>query len=313
MKRKDPKKPWKNIFPAIAVPFNKDYSINEGELRQYVRWLANIDGIDGLVCNGHTGEITSLNRGEKARVTEIVAEEVGDQVLVISGIAGDEGTLDAIDRAKEMQAVGADGILLMPPHIWLRFGMKPESPVKYFREVGAAIDMGIIIHQYPYDCKAFYPANMVLEMAKISNVKALKCGIRHMGIYERDVRTFREKAPKLTILSCMDEYLVTSFYIGVDGALVGFGGLIPELITQAWKAVQANDFVKIRKLQSKIFPVTQAVYQVGQPSGEAHARLKEALRQRGIFSSALMRPPVMPISDQEKKDVAAALKAAGLK
>ena len=313
MKRKDPKKPWRNVFPAIPIPLNKDYSLNERELREYVRWLARIDGIDGIVCNGHTGEITSLNQAEKRRVTEIVVEEVGNEVLVISGIAGDEGTLDAIDRAKEMQEVGADGILLMPPHIWLRFGMKRESPVRYFQDIAKAIDMGIIIHQYPFDCKAFYPVEMVLEMAKIPNVKALKCGIRQMAIYERDVGILRKKAPRLTILSCMDEYLVSSLYIGVDGALVGFGGLIPELITEAWKAVQANDFVRTRKLQSKIFPIAQAVYQIGQPSGEAHARLKEALRQRGIFSSALMRPPVMPISDQEKKAITLALREAGLK
>jgi 4-hydroxy-tetrahydrodipicolinate synthase len=313
MKGKDPKKPWRNIFPAIPIPLHKDYSLNERELREYVRWLAKIDGIDGIVCNGHTGEITSLNQAEKRRVAEIVAEEVGDKVLTISGIAGDEGTLDAIDRAREMQEVGADGILLMPPHIWLRFGMKRESPVKYFKDISQAIDMGIIIHQYPFDCKAFYPVEMVLEMAKIPNVKALKCGIRQMAVYERDVGILRKKAPKLTILSCMDEYLVSSLYIGVDGALVGFGGLIPELITEAWKAVQANDFVRTRRLQSKIFPLAQAVYQIGQPSGEAHARLKEALRQRGIFSSALMRPPVMPISDQEKKAITLALREAGLK
>ena len=313
MKGKDPKKPWRNIFPAIPIPLHKDYSLNERELREYVRWLAKIDGIDGIVCNGHTGEITSLNQAEKRRVTEIVAEEVGDKVLTISGIAGDEGTLDAIDRAREMQEVGADGILLMPPHVWLRFGMKRESPVKYFKDISQAIDMGIIIHQYPFDCKAFYPVEMVLEMAKIPNVKALKCGIRQMAVYERDVGILRKKAPKLTILSCMDEYLVSSLYIGVDGALVGFGGLIPELITEAWKAVQANDFVRTRRLQSKIFPLAQAVYQIGQPSGEAHARLKEALRQRGIFSSALMRPPVMPISDQEKKAITLALREAGLK
>jgi 4-hydroxy-tetrahydrodipicolinate synthase len=313
MKKKDAGKPWKNIFPAIPIPLNKDYSINERELREYVRWLAKIDGIDGIVVNGHTGEITSLNREEKRRVTEIVVEEVGDKVLVISGIAGDEGTLDAIDRSLEVQAVGADGILLMPPHIWLRFGMKRESPVRYFRDIARAIDMGIIIHQYPFDCKAYYPVEMVLEMAKIPNVKTLKCGIRQMAVYERDVKIFREKAPQMTILSCMDEYLVSSLYIGVDGALVGFGGLIPELITEVWKAVQANDFVKTRKLQAKIFPLAQAVYQIGQPSGEAHARLKEALRQRGIFSSALMRPPVVPISDSEKKEITRALKAAGLK
>ncbi len=30
---------FKTIFPAISVPLNDDYSINEKELRVYLRWL----------------------------------------------------------------------------------------------------------------------------------------------------------------------------------------------------------------------------------------------------------------------------------
>ncbi len=75
---------WKTIFPAICIPLHDDYSINEPELRRYVRWLASFDEIGGLVCNGHTGEITSLSRAERKRVVEIVADEVGEQVMIIS-------------------------------------------------------------------------------------------------------------------------------------------------------------------------------------------------------------------------------------
>jgi 4-hydroxy-tetrahydrodipicolinate synthase len=46
--------------------------------------------------------------------------------------------------------------------------------------------------------------------------------------------------------------------------------------------------------------MAEAIYGIGQPSGEAHARMKEALRQRNVFSSALMRPPVLPLSGEEK-------------
>ena len=48
-------KSWRNIFPATCLPLTEDYHINEPELRAYVRWLADFDLIDGLVCNGHTG------------------------------------------------------------------------------------------------------------------------------------------------------------------------------------------------------------------------------------------------------------------
>ena len=298
---------WENIFPAICVPLNSDYSINEKELRKYVSWLATFDEIDGLVCNGHTGEITSFNREERSRITKIVADEVGDRLMVISDVSAD-GTLEAIEHAKDAQKAGADGILLMPPHVWLRFGMKPEAPVRLFERVASAIDIGIIIHLYPYNTKAFYPVETILEMAKIKQVKALKMGTRNMPLYERDIRILRRRAPNLSILTCHDEFLLSSMYVGVDGALVGFAGCIPELITEAWKAVKNNDFVKTRELEDKIFPITEAIYGIGEPSGEAHARMKEALYQRSIFTSPLMREPVLPLSDAEKEKVRQALK-----
>jgi len=298
---------WQNIFPATCTPLNEDYSVNEGELRRYVRWLASFELIDGLVCNGHTGEITSFNPEERKRITQIVAGEVGDQVAVISGVSA-EGTFEAIDHARDAQEAGAAGILLMPPHTWLRFGMKQEAVIKYFRDVAEAIDIGIIIHLYPFGTKAFYPVETVIELARIPNVKTLKMGTRHMALYERDVRILRRKAPELSILTCMDEFILSSMYVGVDGALIGFGACIPELITEAWKAVKANDFVRTRELQEQIFPMAEAIYGIGEPSGDAHARMKEALKQRGVFSSALMRPPLLPLSEEEKAKVSAAIR-----
>ena len=52
-------KTFKTIFPAVSVPLNDDYSINEPEFRAYLRWIKSFygKGIEGLVCNGHTGEI----------------------------------------------------------------------------------------------------------------------------------------------------------------------------------------------------------------------------------------------------------------
>lgn len=300
---------WTDIFPATCLPLNDDYSVNEGELRRYVRWLAGIDQIRGLVCNGHTGEITSLSPAERRRVTQVIASEVSGDVLVISGVSA-EGTLEAIEHAQAAQDAGADGILLMPPHNWLRFGMKPETPVRFFERVAEAIDIGIVIHLYPAATKAFYPAETVIEMARIPNVKALKTGTRHMALYERDCRLFRRRVPQLSLLTCHDESLLSSMYVGVDGALIGFAGCIPELICEAWRAVKAGDFARTRQLQDRIFPMAEAIYGIGQPSGEAHARMNEALYQRGVFSTPLMREPVLPLDEAEKAEVRAALQAA---
>lgn len=305
------KRKYKNIYPAISVPLNDDYSINEKELREYVSWLASIDGIDGLVTNGHTGEITSFNREERKKVTEIVADEVGDKVKIISGVSC-EGTIEAKEHAADAQDAGADGILLMPPHSWLRFGMSEDSPLEFFKDVASAIDIDIIIHLYPYGTKAFYPVETIIEMSKIENVKCLKMGTRDFAVYERDLNILRKEVPELSILTCHDEYLLSSMYPGVDGALIGFGGCIPEIITEAWEYVKEENLTKAKQIQKKILPMAAAIYGIGQPSGEAHARLKYTLYKRGIFSSPLMRKPVLPIKENEQQTVENVLMEIGL-
>ena len=301
-------KNWKTIFPAISIPLNDDYSINEAELRPYVRWLASFDEIGGLVCNGHTGEITSLTRAERARVVEIVAEEVGDRLTIISGI-NCENTQESIEMAREAKEAGADGILLMPPHMWLRFGMHPDAPFEYVKDVAEGADIDIIIHLYPATSKAFYPVETLIKMAtEIEHVKCIKMGTRVTAIYENDIRQLREHAPDVSLITCHDETLLTSMFPGMDGALIGFAGCIPELITEAWKAMKAGDFQKIRQYDDLIFPISKAIYGGGQPSGEAHARMKEALVQRGVFTSALMRKPVLPLDQEEKDGITQGLK-----
>jgi 4-hydroxy-tetrahydrodipicolinate synthase len=306
-------KSWKNIFPAVCVPLNDDYSINETEFRSYLRWLTSFNLIDGIVTNGHTGEISSFRPFERDTVTRIAAEEVGSKATIISGVSA-EGTIETIEHAQAAQKAGADGILLMPPHTWLRFGMKQEAVVRYFQDVAAAIDIGIIIHLYPFNSKAFYNVETVLQLAKIPNVKALKMGTRNMALYERDLRILRKQAPALSILTCQDEFIVSSMFPhpGVDGALIGFGCCIPELITAAWGACKQDDFSKARVWQDKIFPVAQAIYGIGEPTADAHARMKEVIKQRGIFKSALMRLPVLPLSTDDKKQVSNALAEAGV-
>lgn len=69
--------PWAGVNAAILCPFHSDESIDEPGLSVYAAELATTEGLKGLTCNGHTGEIMSLRPDERARVTRIVVEAVG--------------------------------------------------------------------------------------------------------------------------------------------------------------------------------------------------------------------------------------------
>jgi 4-hydroxy-tetrahydrodipicolinate synthase len=110
----------------------------------------------------------------------------------------------------------------------------------------------------------------------------------------------------------MDEYLFPTFVHQMDGTLVGCASLIPELTFELMDAMQADDLPRGRRANERIWPVKEAVYGAGEPSGDAHARMKEGLALRGLFRSPLARPPVLPPSAEEVAAMKAALEASGV-
>ena len=304
-------KKWSGVYPAVLLPFEDDYSIDEQGFRELLRWLAGHDGIEGVVVNGHTGEINFLLPEERAEVVRIAADELNGEIPVISGVSA-EGTIEAVQHAKAVEAAGGDGILLMPPHSWLRFGKEPEQALSYFRDVAEAVDISIVVHQYPKHTKAYYPIDLLLEIVSIPNVEVVKIGTREMAQYEVDVKSLKTSAPDVSILTCHDEYLLPSLIYGIDGALVGFASFVPDLIVSLVRAVERQDLQEAVEINDHLYELKQAVYEMGEPSAAAHARMKEAMYQRGLIPSPLARPPVTPLGQSEKEDIRRGLASVSL-
>lgn len=302
---------YKGILPALQVPFQSDLSIDEAELRRFTQWLVSHQGIGGLVTNGHTGEVFALTAEQRARVTRIVAEEAKGKVPVVSGVCC-EGITDAVEHARMARDAGASAILLMPPHGWLRFGMQqPDNVVDYFRAVGEGSGLDIIVHIYPAWTRASYSFETLAALAKLPHVKCMKIGTRDMNKYARDIRTIREADPSVTILTCHDEYLLASMIQGVDGALVGFASFIPQKIIDLYAAVQAGDLKTAQAIQAQINPLKDVVYGGGEPTGDAHARMKIAMSLAGILKSATVQPPTRLPEGAALQAIEAAVKGAG--
>ncbi|MFX8137393.1 hypothetical protein ABTL00_19400, partial [Acinetobacter baumannii] len=88
---------------------------------------------------------------------------------------------------------------------------------------------------------ASFSSELLAELARLDHVQAFKIGTREMNKYARDLKAIRAAAPHKALLTCHDEYLLASMVQGVDGALVGFASLIPDLIHDLFAAVVAGD------------------------------------------------------------------------
>ena len=169
--------------------------IDEAELRRFSRWLAGFEGVNGLVTNGHTGEVFSFTARERAEVTRIVVDAVEGSVPVISGLAC-EGIRDGVEHAEMAREAGADGLLVMPFHHWLRFGHRPQHVIDYFTALGEASGLNLVVHVYPRGRRRATVPIFWGELGRIPWVTCFKVGTREMSQYARDIASIRENAPR---------------------------------------------------------------------------------------------------------------------
>ncbi len=306
--------PWSGVFAATLCAFHDDESIDEAGLRDYFAELCEVEGIKGLTCNGHTGEIMSLRPAERARVIEIAvaaARASSRDVKVISGVSA-EGSLEAIDHAVAAKAAGADAILLMPPHHWLRFGRSAQTAVGFMEDVAAGADVPIVVHQYPAWTKAGYTLDEMLAMVRIPQVECIKMGTRDMARWLYDYEQLKAAAPNVSIITCHDEFLLPTLLEAADGALIGFAGFAPELMVDVVHAALDGDLAGAKRAQQMVAPLARIIYNFGEPGCGAHQRMKTARWLMGKFASPHFRRPVRPLAREQVERIADQLEAIGL-
>lgn len=299
----------RGLNPAPVTPFTRDGAVDYAAIQRLGSWLASVDGVKSLTVLGHAGEGTFLERDEQFKVIEAFRKAVDDKLPIIAGITL-EGTQVAAEEAKRAVAAGASAGLVYPSHGWLRFGYQKGAPQDKYKAIHEASGLPLILFQYPDATKCTYDLETQLDIAALPGVFAMKNGVRNMKRWDREIPVIRKERPDLQILTCHDEYLLHTMF-DVDGALVGYGCIAPEPLVEMIKAGKAKDYRKARELHDRLLPVTANVYHRGSHM-EGTVALKWALVARGILEHATVRSPLLPLAEGAEKEIAAAMRSAGL-
>jgi 4-hydroxy-tetrahydrodipicolinate synthase len=300
----------KGVIPAIILPLNPDYSIDEQGFRRHIRRVSRLKGVTGIVCNAHASEVTLLTREERKRVLQIVCEEVNGKVPVIAGAYG-ESTRTVIECAQDAKKGGADAILIMPPFSFTWGATQyPEVVFKYFSDIDRAVDSPFVIFQYAHWTNCNYDCGTLRNLAKIKNFIAIKNAVNDPRRYEEEYRTLKAARPEISFLNANDVQLLSYFSIGSDGTLVGYACLAPELIVRLYEAVRKGNLKEAMKINDDMYPLTRAIY--SHPRLYWHTRIKEALVMMGEIKCAAARPFLPAISNEERRNIQKALIQCGL-
>ena len=308
---------WKNkiqlegVIPATLIAFDEDFQIDEKASRKHIRKCALTPRISAVTVNGHSSEIHACSFDEQKKILNFSLDEIGDIVPVINGVYAD-GSIEAAKIAKMSDTNGASALLCFPPQSMSMGGhLRPEMAVEHFSRIADATDLPLICFNYPSSGNLSYPFETLLELfEKVPTIKAIKDWSNEPMLHERHIKTFQNLPNPVNVLTTHSSWLMSSLVMGAKGLLSGAGSVIASLQVDLFFSIKNKDLETAQKINEKIYPLVQAFY--APPFLDMHNRMKETLVLLGIMDKAVVRPPLMKLSEKEINSLRQAISLSGL-
>src|SRR5215510_13217379 len=299
----------RGVIPAVLLPFDSDLAIDEVSFRKHLRDVAAVDGLSAITINAHSTEVASCSFDEQRRVLDVTQDEIGDRLPLVHGIWAD-GSLEAARIARMAAAGGASALLVFPPAPFT-MGQNADMALAHFSRIADACDLPLIAFQYPLATGQGYRQDTLLKLCdEVPTLRAIKDWSNNVPQHEWHVRTLQALPRPVNVLSTHSAWLFSSLVLGCNGLLSGSGSVIADLQARLFRAVQSNDLAEARRLNDRIYPTARVFY--ADPFVDMHNRMKEALVLLGKLPRAVVRPPLVKISDAEIARIRDALIEAGL-
>ena len=273
---------------ALVTPFQRDLSLDEATLRKLVR--RQIDaGINFLVPCGTTGESPTLTRDEHLRVVEITVEEAKGKVPVLAG-AGGYNTHEVIELARDIQRLGADGILSVTPYY-----NKPtqEGLYQHYQAIASAISLPIVVYSVVGRTGVNVEPATLARLARIHNIVGVKEASGNIG----QMATVLHDVPEsFLVLSGDDAITIPLIALGGRGIISVASNEIPAEMTQIAQLSLAGDFAAARTLQKKYLPLMNVNFVESNP-----IPVKAAMALMGLLEPVWRLPMVPPAAGSLEK------------
>lgn len=293
------KKPYfGRLLTAMVTPFNADGSINYEAGADFADWLL-VNGSDGLVVEGSTGEAATMDMDEKVKFMQTIVARVNGRAKIVAG-AGTNCTASTIDLVKKMEACGVDGVLVVGPYY-----NKPtqEGYYQHFAAVAKATKLPIIVYNVPGRTGGnIAPETVARLAADFSNIVAIK---EAAGNVAQTAELYRVLPEDFSIYSGDDGLILPFLSVGACGlisVLANVNGKLLQQLMQAYSEGRVKDAADINKV---MVPLAKAMFIESNP-----IPIKAAVTKVTGIEAGAPRLPLTPISAAAEVKLDAALKAA---
>jgi 4-hydroxy-2-oxoglutarate aldolase len=288
------------VFPPLITPFTGEGEVDDKKVvANMKRW--NAQALAGYLVLGSNSEAVFLGYEEKLRLVELVAEEAADGRVVIAG-TGMESAHQTIRLTNDVAVRGAHAALVLTP-FYYKEQMTDDALVSFYVRVAEGSKIPILIYNVP----KFTQVNLTLSVLQRLSEHPNIIGMKDSKGDADQLRTFKAGLKdSFQILAGTASVWLPALEMGIRGGFLALANCCADECTCVQELFDGGKRKEAQELHTKLYPVNHTVtVAFGVPG------LKYACELRG-FEPGLTRNPLQPLGEDQKAEIRAVLKEAGL-
>jgi 4-hydroxy-tetrahydrodipicolinate synthase len=275
--------PFAGMHWMLVTPFDNAEEIDTGSIKGVVDKAAST-GCVGVVVLGEMGEWRRLLDSERLVVLDHVMSAAGDLKVTVGTTA--PSTYVAVERAKEAQRAGAASVMVSPPPLGKP---NPDAVKLFYQRIADAIDIPLVVQDFPQASGVHMSPQFVSELADAIP------GFQYLKLEDPPTPTKISRIRELTgerlgIFGGLGGVmLLDELHRGGIGAMTGFA--YPEVLVEVINLFFDGENQRAMELFNKFLPLILFENQ----EGINLSIRKEAIKHRGLLTTAKVRHPAGPI------------------
>ncbi len=242
---------FEGSFTVMVTPFTEGGDgIDVPALRRFVDWQI-AEGVPGLIPLGSTGEFLSIDQEQRVQVVETVVGQAAGRVPVLVGTA-DEWTDRAVAFSREVERLGADGVMVVPPY----YSSPTEDELfEHYRRIAEAISIPMMVYNNPNTANVDLSPRFLARLAEVENISYVK---ESSGDLSRVREIDRLSGGRMTVFAGYHAY--DSIRLGAKGCVSVCGNIVPRLSADIYNlAIRSETMDEGRELYHRLTPLLDAI------------------------------------------------------
>ncbi|MBE9465431.1 dihydrodipicolinate synthase family protein [Dyadobacter subterraneus] len=287
---------WQGIFPALVTPFNADDTIDFDLFEKNLS--AQVEaGITGVIVAGSLGEASTLTTEEKFELVKYAKKSLPAGMPVVLCIA-EQSTFVAVSIAKQAEAIGADGLMVLPP---MRYKADDHETVVYFSTIAQNTALPLMIYNNPVDYKIEVTLDMFEQLSAYPNIQAIKESTRDVS---NVTRIFNRFGDRFKVFCGVDTLIMEEVMLGADGVVGGLVDAFPKETVAIFNLVKAGQYKEALAVYRWYLPLLEL---------DIHPKLVQNIKLAATLAgigSEFVRAPRLVLDGAEREKVLAIINKA---